>query len=206
MSREAEKMLAGKIYDPSDEELVALRKAAHRYSRLYNDTFEEEEDRRKELLAKLLPHQGTGCYLQGPIYFDYGVFTELGDSVYANFNLTVLDCCRIVIGSRVYIGPNCTLAAPVHPFLAEERLFREKPDGTVYDDEYARPIRIGNDCWLASNVVVCGGVEIGDGCVIGAGSVVTRSIPQNSFAAGNPCRVIRQITEQDSIHLRKELF
>lgn len=98
------------------------------------------------------------------------------------------------------------LATPVHPFRYQERNIKYKEDGTAYDDEYAKPITIGSNCWLASNVVVIGGVTIGEGCVIGAGSVVTRDIPANSLAAGNPCRVIREITKKDSIKYKKELF
>ena len=95
------------------------------------------------------------------------------------------------------IGPNVTLATPMHPFLPEERNSRKREDGSFYNFEYAKPITIKDNCWLASNVVVCGGVTIGEGCVIGAGSVVTRDIPPYSLAAGNPCRVIRKITEKD---------
>ena len=95
------------------------------------------------------------------------------------------------------IGPNVTLATPMHPFLPEERNMRTREDGSVYSLEYAKPITIKDNCWLASNVVVCGGVTIGEGCVIGAGSVVTRDIPAYSLAAGNPCRVIRKISEKD---------
>lgn len=94
-------------------------------------------------------------------------------------------------------GPNCTLAAPMHPLCPQERNARERENGELYNLEYAKPIKIGSDCWLASNVTVCGGVTIGEGCVIGAGSVVTRDIPAHSLAAGNPCRVIRQITDAD---------
>ena len=94
----------------------------------------------------------------------------------------------------------------MHPLLPEERNLRLKEDGTAYDLEYAKPITIEDDCWLASNVTVCGGVTIGKGTVIGAGSVVTKDIPSGVFAAGNPCRVIRKITEDDSIYLKKELF
>lgn len=206
MQTEKEKMLQGKIYDPSDKELVELRQTAHRLSKMYNDTFEEEEEKRQALIDQLMPNKGNGCYFQGPIYMDYGVFTKLGNDVYANFNFTVLDTCPVTIGNNVYFGPNCTVATPVHPMLGKERRFKKKPDGTVYDDEYGKPVTIGNDCWLASNVVVCGGVNIGENCVIGAGSVVTKDIPPNSFAAGNPCRVIREITEQDSIKLRKDLY
>ncbi len=206
METEKEKMLQGKIYDPSDPELIHLRATAHRLSKEYNDTLEEEEEKRRAILDRLLPNRGRSCYLQGPIYFDYGVFTTIGDYFFSNFHLTVLDCCTIRIGNHVFFGPNVTLAAPRHPMLASERACYQKPDGAITDKEYAKPIVIRDHCWLASNVVVCGNVEIGEGCVIGAGSVVTKSIPPHSFAAGNPCRVIREITDQESIELQKDLF
>ncbi len=100
----------------------------------------------------------------------------------------------------VFMGPNVTLATPMHPLLPEERNVRRRPDGGFYNLEYAKPITIEDNCWLASNVTVCGGVTIGEGCVIGAGSVVTRSIPAHSLAAGNPCRVIRTLTEEDRMN------
>lgn len=203
---EKEKMLQGKIYDASDKELVRLRGIAHRLSAEYNNTFEDQEDKRKEILSKLLPDMGEGTYLQGPIQFDYGVFTKIGKRSYANFNLTILDCAPVTIGDNVFFGPNCTLATPMHPYLPEERAMYDNGDGVLRDKEYARPICIGNDCWIAANVVVCGGVTIGDGCVIGAGSVVTRDIPSGVIAAGNPCKVIREITEKDSIYKREELL
>ncbi len=197
---EKEKMLAGIPYDPSDKELTELRVRAHKLSKNYSDTYEDEFDKRNEILDILMPNRGKETFLQGPVFFDYGVFTDVGENFYANFNFTVLDCCRVTIGDNVFCGPNVTLAAPMHFFDAEERRMRTRADGTSYDIEYARPITIGNDCWLASNAVVCGGVTIGDGCIIGAGSVVTRNIPPNSLAAGNPCRVIRKITEKDKMN------
>ncbi|MBQ7834512.1 MAG: sugar O-acetyltransferase [Ruminiclostridium sp.] len=203
---EKEKMLAGKIYDPSDKELEQLRITAHRLSKDFNSTYEDELEKRGEIMKKLVPEMGKGTCLIGPVMFDYGVFTKFGENCFANFNFTVLDCCPVEIGSDVFFGPNCTIATPVHPLLADERKFRFKEDGTPYDLEYAKPIKIGNGCWLASNVTVCGGVTIGENCVIGAGSVVTRDIPAGVFAAGNPCRVIRKITEADSIYLKKDLF
>lgn len=203
---EKEKMLTGKIYDASDKELAALQAKAHRLSKDYNDTYENEQKKRTEILNELLPKMGGGTYLQGPIQFDYGAFTTFGKNCYANFNLTVLDCCPVKIGNSVLFGPNCTIATPVHPMLAEERRVREKEDKSLYVLEYARPVTIGDDCWLASNVTVCGGVTIGKGSVIGAGSVVTKDIPENVFAAGNPCRVIRKITKKDSIELKEELL
>lgn len=203
---EKEKMLAGKIYNPSDKELAALRLQAHKLSKMYNDTFEDEEEKREQILKELVPNRKKGVFLQGPVQFDYGVFTSIGKNFYANFNFTVLDCCPVKIGDNVMIGPNVSIMTPVHPLRYQDRNMKEKADGTLYDDEYAKPITIGNNCWIASCVTVTGGVTIGNGCVIGAGSVVTRDIPANSFAAGNPCRVIREITEADAIALKKELF
>lgn len=202
---EKEKMLAGKIYDTSDSEIGKLRLQAHKLSAKYNLTTEDETGKREKILQKLLP-DGNGACLQGPIYFDYGVFTKFGKNCFANFNFIVLDCAPVTIGDDVFFGPNCTLATPVHPLCTSDRKMRVKPDGTVYDLEYAKPITIGKGCWLASNVVVTGGVTIGENCIIGAGSVVTRDIPPDSFAAGVPCKVIRKITEEDKLSNHPELF
>lgn len=190
---EKEKMLAGEPYDPTDKELTELRVKAHRLSQEYNMTYETDEERRREILDELLPDRGEGAYLQGPVQFDYGVFTKVGRSFYANFNFTVLDTCPVVMGDNVFFGPNCTVATALHYFDPVLRRMRAREDGTPYDIEFGKPVTIGNDCWIASNVVICAGVTIGDNCVIGAGSVVTRDIPSNSLAAGNPCRVIRSI-------------
>lgn len=197
MFTEREKMLSGRLYNPADEELTRLRLRARRLSRLYNNTDEEDISTLQTILSELLPNAGKNFYLQAPAYFDYGCNTYIGKNCYANYNLTVLDCCRIEIGNDVMFGPNCTLAAPLHPLCPEERNYRELEDGSLLNLEYARPIIIGDSCWLAANVTVCGGVTIGDGCVIGAGSVVTRDIPPHTLAAGNPCHVIRKITEKD---------
>jgi maltose O-acetyltransferase len=196
---EFEKMKQGKLYDPSDEKLTELRQKAHRLSKDYNDTYEDEIEKRQEILKELLPNSNEKIYIQGPVQFDYGVLTTFGENCYVNFNLTVLDCCPVKIGNGVLIGPNCSLVTPVHPMLAEERKPLTREDGSEYIIEYSRPITIGDDCWLASNVTVCGGVTIGNNSVIGAGSVVTHDIPQGVFAAGNPCKVIRKITEKDSV-------
>ena len=202
---EKEKMLAGKIYDPTDKELTILRTKAHRLSQHYNTLF-EDDDLRNTIIDELIPSKGEGLYLQGPIYFDYGIFTSFGKNCYANFNFTVLDVCPVNIGSNVFFGPNCSLMTPLHPLRWQERNIKFKDDKTAYDDEYAKPINIGDNCWIAANVVITGGVTIGEGCVIGAGSVVTKDIPANSLAAGNPCKVIREINEKDSIKYKKELF
>ena len=200
---EKEKMLAGMIYDPADTELQHMRTCAHNLCTAYNKLFETSR-RRQSILNKLLPN-GNGVYLQGPIYFDYGCFTTFGKNCYANFNLTILDCCPVTIGDNVFIGTGVSIVTPVHPLLPSERNMYMSENGVMTDKEYAKPITIGANCWIASNVTICGGVTIGEGCVIGAGSVVTRDIPAGSFAAGNPCRVIRKITEQDSIYMKKNL-
>ena len=195
---EREKMLSGALYLPEDPELKALRGKAHRLNTEYNNTLETDQERREEILSELVPNRGKDVYLQGPVQFDYGVFTSFGDGSYANFNLTVLDCAPVKIGSCVYMGPNVSLYTAMHPMHPEDRKFFPFAHGMT-DQESARPITIGDDCWLGGNVTVCGGVTIGRGCVIGAGSVVTRDIPDNVFAAGVPCRVIRPITEADRL-------
>ncbi|MGN0983483.1 MAG: sugar O-acetyltransferase [Gemmiger sp.] len=201
---EKEKMLAGKLYDPADGELAALRAKAHRLSQEYNALL--ESDPRRAGILREMGVQGESVYLQGPVQFDYGCFTTFGAHSYANFNLTCLDCCPITIGDNVFMGPNVSLLTPIHPLRWQDRnaFFRE--DGVLTDREYAAPITIGSNCWIAGNVTVCGGVTIGEGCVIGAGSVVTRDIPPHSLAAGVPCRVIRPITEADALTNHPALF
>ena len=151
---EKEKMLTGKIYDASDEELKRFRETAHRLSREYNLLDECDLNARAKILRALLPNADKSAYLQGPVQFDYGIFTELGENFYANFNLTVLDCAPVKIGNNVFIGPNCSLVTPIHPLLSRERNPSIRADGSVFAQEYAKPIIIGDDCWLATNVTV----------------------------------------------------
>ena len=193
MLSEKDKMLSGEYYDPNDEELIGLRVKAHRLSAEYNMTFETEEEKRKEILRELFPEASQDIYLQGPIQVDYGCFTYIGDRTYANFNLTILDICPVRIGHDVFIGPNVSILTAMHPLKWQERNLYRREDGVMTDREYGKPITIGDNCWIGGNVTICGGVTIGDGCVIGAGSVVTRDIPANTLAAGNPCKVIREI-------------
>jgi maltose O-acetyltransferase len=194
---EREKMINGELYDPSDPELTEQRIKARQLARRYNMTDVDETEAIEKILRELLPETPNLPALQAPVYFDYGRNTAFGKFCGVNFNFTCLDVCPVHIGDNVLIGPNVTLATPMHPLIPEERNVRQREDGSWYNLEYAKPITIEDDCWIASNVVVCGGVTIGKGSVIGAGSVVTRDIPAGSLAAGNPCRVIRQVTEQD---------
>ena len=204
---EREKMYAGKIYDPFTEGMPEDRAKAHRLCKLYNDTFDEDAEERAKILAELMPHNGRDVYLQGPIHFDFGYNIAMGDGSYANFNFTVIDEGRVTIGKNVFIGPNVTLATAIHPLCWEDRnaFFNEKT-GAVTNLEYTGSITIGDNCWIAAKVTICGPVTIGEGSVIGAGAVVTRDIPPHVIAVGNPCRVLREITEADRLANHPERF
>lgn len=203
---ETEKMLSGRLYDPADAELVAMRKNTRRLCKAYNDCDPDDEDRQDELLHRLLPQLGENSWVNAPLQFDYGCFIEIGQRCFVNYNFTVLDCAPVKIGDDVFIGPNVSLMPPVHPLLHEERKLYARADGVLTDREYALPVTIGDGCWIAANVVVCGGVTVGAGSVIGAGSVVTHDIPAGVLAAGNPCRVLRPLTEADSVLHKPSLF
>ena len=197
--REEEKLLSGILFSPGMPELRAIKRIAHNLNNDYNATYEDETEKRAEILEQLLGEMGEGTFMQGPIYFHYGKHTKIGKRVFINFNFTVQDDALVTIGDDCNFGPNVTIVTPVHPMLPDERRFIRDKDGVPRHMCYGRPVNIGKDCWFGANVVVCPGVNIGDNCVIGAGSVVTRDIPANSFAAGNPCRVIRELTEADSM-------
>lgn len=202
---ELEKMINGQLYDPNDKVLQLKRKRAHQLCKVYNGTQEKNERRRKKLIQQLIPNHGENLYLQGPIYFDYGEFITFGKHCYANFNLTILDVCPVHIGNCVYIGPNVSILTPKHPLCYQERnMYFDEEKGYMTNQEYGSPVTIEDNCWLGGNVIVCGGVTIGSGSVIGAGSVVTRDIPKNSLAFGNPCKVKRKITEDDRLQFQKE--
>ena len=204
---EHEKMLEGKLYDPFSEGMPEERTRAHYLCREYNNTFETESDKRNMILRELVPNIGENVYLQGPIFFDFGINTSIGDGSYANFNFTVLDEGRVTIGKSVFIGPNVSLLTPIHPLRWQDRnSFFNRETEQMTNLERTGPIIIEDNCWLGGNVTVCAGVTIGNGSVIGAGSVVTRDIPPDSFAAGVPCRVIRTITDADRIINQPELF
>lgn len=204
--REEEKLLSGAIYTPGDPELVAIKRKCHNLNLDYNRLYEHETEKRAEIIGEMLGEFGEGSFMQGPITFHYGTHTKIGKGNFINFNFTVQDDAYVTIGDENNFGPNCTIVTPCHPMLARERAkIKSSVDGTRKGYCYAKPVTIGNRCWFGANVVVCPGVTIGDECVIGAGSVVTRDIPSGTFAAGNPCRVIREITEEDSMKNHPEI-
>lgn len=204
--REEEKIGAGVLFSPADPALKAIKLRAHKLNMDFNALYEDEEEARAAILRSLLGTLGEDSFLQGPITFHYGVHTHIGNGCFINFNFTVQDDAAVTIGDNCNFGPNVTIVTPVHPMLANERRRMLDRDGNVKHLCYAKPVHIGHDCWFGANVVVCPGVTIGENCVIGAGSVVVKSIPANTFAAGNPCRVIREITAADSMKYKPEIL
>ena len=201
-----ERIARGVLFCPGDPELKAIKLRSHNLCSEYNKTFEDETDKRKALVKDIFADFGEGSFVQGPIYIHYGKHTHIGNRFFGNFNLTIQDDAEVTIGNDCNFGPGVTIVTPVHPMLPDERRLVYKPDGTPIRMCYAKPVHIGNDCWFGANVVVCPGVTIGDGCVIGAGAVVTRDIPAGSFAAGNPARVIRTLSEADSMIHKPEVL
>ncbi len=183
MASERDKMLAGELYDALDRELVAARARARDLCQALNVTQSADADGRRQILRDLFAVGGDTVWMQPPFYCDYGSNIELGERVFFNFNCVVLDVCRVRIGDFALFGPGVQILTPMHPLNADLRR----------REEYGRPIDIGADVWVGGGAIICPGVRIGARAVIGAGSVVTRDIPDGTFAAGNPCRVIRPV-------------
>lgn len=190
------KIFAGKMFDPRRKELRDIKHKAHMACQRYN-AMDEYDPLRLSIIKEFIGGIGKTYYFQGPIQFNYGSHTFIGENFYANFSLTVMDDARIYIGDNVCFGPNVSLMATNHPLIAAERMGQDE-EGNTTMAEYADEIHIGNHVWIACNTVVIGGVHIGNNAVIGAGSVVTKDIPDNTLAFGNPCRPVRRITEADS--------
>lgn len=201
---EYERMHKGLIYDSISPEIEMAEKKSHKLCEKYNKINAMNDKKREKLLRKMFPDDDFGDYrtMVAPIFLDNYKEMKIGRNFYSNFHLAFITGGTVEIGHNVFIGPYCTLAAGTHSLVAEERRIKKDENGVLHDFEYGKHIKIGNDVWLAANVTVCGGVTIGDGTVIGAGSVVTKDIPAGVLAAGNPCRVIREIKGDDSIYLK----
>jgi maltose O-acetyltransferase len=185
MKTERQKMLAGEFYDPMDPELVEGRARARDLCQLLNASREAEQEKRRTILTQLFGSGGGAVWMQPPFFCDYGSNIELGERVFFNFNCVVLDVCGVKIGDFTLFGPAVQILTAMHPWNAEQRR----------KEEFGKPIEIGSDVWVGGGAIILPGVRIGSRAVIGAGSIVTRDIPEGTFAAGNPCRVLREITD-----------
>lgn len=185
MKTEKEKCCKGLLYDANhDAELVNARLACKEICYEYNHLPPSQTVRREEIIRKLFGRTGNSFLVEQPFYCDYGYNIEVGENFYTNVNCVILDGAKVSFGDNVFIAPNCGFYTAGHPLDVVRRNIGL---------EYAYPIRIGHNVWIGANVSVLPGVTIGDNCVIGAGSVVTKDIPANSLAVGNPCKVIRRI-------------
>ncbi len=193
---EKEKMLAQQLYDSRDKELRSDAARSRRLTRLFNSTTEEQADCRTQLLKELFGSTGERIYVEPPFRCDYGCNTYIGENFYANFDCIILDVANVYIGDNCLFGPRVCLYTPGHPIDAEVR-----SSGI----EFGKEIRIGNNVWIGGSAVINPGVTIGNNVVIGSGSVVTKDIPDNVVAAGNPCRVIRPITDEDKQYWMNKL-
>ena len=191
-----ERLHTGEIYLPGDDEILEEQFQCQEKLYDYNQTRPSEGEKRSKLLKEMFAEIGDGCYIEPPLRANWGGhFVHFGKNIYANFNLTLVDDTHIYVGDATMFGPNVTIATAGHPILPE---LREQ----AY--QYNMPVRIGKNCWLGAGVIVMPGVTIGDNTVIGAGSIVTKDIPANVVAVGNPCRVMREIGEHDREYYFKE--
>lgn len=188
MKTEKEKMLAGEIYNANDSQLKAERRRARLLIKNYNESTDEQVLLRKEILRELIGGYNKGLSIEPPFYCDYGGNIMVGENVYFNFNCVVLDVCKVTIGSNTLIGPNVQIYPATQPMSSNARR-----EGL----EFGKPISIGSDVWIGGGVIISSGITIGDRCVIGAGSVVTRDIPPDTFAAGSPCKTVKKIDQEE---------
>ena len=184
MKTEKEKMLNGELYDPLDSQLSSERRRARLLVKKLNDTRDDQRNERANLIKELMPDIGVDVWVEPPFFCDYGINITLGDNVFFNFNCVVLDVGPVRIGSRVLFGPGVQVYAATHPLRAADRR-----TGL----ELGKGVEIGDDVWIGGGAIICPGAHIGARSVVGAGSVVTRDIPAGVFAAGNPCRIVREI-------------
>lgn len=181
---EKDKMLSGELYDATDPQLVIERHNARMLFQQINQMTDENKDERNELFYKLFGKAGRDLWIEPPFFCDYGSNISLGEKVFMNFNCCILDVAPVTMGNRVMLGPNVQIYTATHPMNAKAR---------ASGLEYAKPITIGDDVWIGGAAIICPGVHIGDRVVIGAGAVVTKDIPNDVFAAGNPAKVISWI-------------
>ncbi|MGN0663660.1 MAG: sugar O-acetyltransferase [Negativibacillus sp.] len=179
----------GSLYLPNDEKLFREQLRCQEKLYEYNQTHPSQQNERQALLKEMFAELGEGCYVEPPLRSNWGGHhVHFGKGVYANYNLTLVDDTHIYVGDHCMFGPNVTVATAGHPILPELRLQQY---------QYNAPVRIGKNCWIGAGALIMPGVTIGDNTVVGAGSVVTKDLPSNVVAVGNPCRILREISERD---------
>ncbi|WP_010631771.1 sugar O-acetyltransferase [Sporolactobacillus vineae] len=188
MATDKERMLAGKLYRAGGRELAGDMKKARVLTRLFNNSTEEQQEYRTELLRKLFEATKKNVYIEPPFHCDYGCHITIGNNFYANYDCIIIDVAPVVIGDNVLFGPRVGLYTAGHPIDAGVRNSQL---------EYGKSIKIGDNVWIGGNAVINPGVTIGNNVVIGSGSIVTQDIPDNVVAVGDPCRVLRKITDED---------
>lgn len=184
-----EKLHNGELYLPNDDKIMKLQLECLDKLYDFNQTRPTEQDKRAKLLKEMFAELGEGCYIEPPFHANWGgKHCHFGKLVYANFNLTCVDDTHIYVGDYTMIGPNVTIAAAGHPI---------QPQLREQGYQYNMPVHIGKNCWIGAGVIIVPGITIGDNVVIGAGSVVTKNLPSNVVAAGNPCKILREVNEHD---------
>lgn len=195
-----DRMVEGKFYNADSIDIGSLHLEGRRRCQKFNRISVKRVKAKQKALEKLIPSsKGKGFTIFSPFYCEYGINIHVGKCCFINYNCTFLDIAPITLGDNVWIGGNVTIATPMHPLLSEERLVNDYPDGR-HDLEYSKPVTIGDNTWICSSVTITAGVTIGKNCVIGAGSVVTKDIPDDSLAYGVPCQVVRKIDEEDRMN------
>jgi acetyltransferase-like isoleucine patch superfamily enzyme len=196
MDSEKAKMISGKPYKAFGDELLKERQYAKEQVFKFNSFRPNEITKRNEVLKNLLGKTKGTFFIEPPFRCDYGYNIEIGKNFYSNYNLIILDCAKVIIGDNVLMGPNVSIYTAGHPLHYEKR---------NQEYEYAFPISIGNNVWIGGNVVINPGIIIGDNSVIGSGSVITKDIPSDVIAMGNPCKILREISEDDKLYYYKKL-
>lgn len=206
MRTELEKCMRGEIYNCHDEIFLEFKRKTRSKLAEYNRISYEQKAEKRELLKDLLGSIGKNVSVGSPFICDYGCNIFLGNNVSINMNCTFVDCNKITIGSNVLIASNVQIYTATHPVEMEERLTPDwdEESGEYFCHTYALPVTIGNGCWIGGGVIILPGIHMGNGSVIGAGSVVTKDIPENCVAVGNPCRVIREINGADEVGYKND--
>lgn len=196
-----ERMISGKLYNASSKDIEKQHMFGLSQCDKFNRIAVKRVKAKQKAIEKLIPSaKGNSFTAFSPFHCEYGINIKVGKECFANYNCTFLDCAPITLGNSVWVGANVNIVTPMHPFVAEERINQDYPDGR-HDLEYALPITIKDNCWICSGATICGGVTIGENSIVAAGAVVTKDMPANSIIGGVPAKVIRQIDENDKLNV-----